>query len=52
MDAIVGLFGSLFDKFLVMLIPREDYCHPFDRRRALREDGDLLRRAASASRSG
>lgn len=29
-DTFVGLFGALFGKFLVMLIPREDYCHPFD----------------------
>ncbi len=29
MDAIVGVFGALFGKFLVMLIPRDDYCHPF-----------------------
>ena len=29
-DTIVGVFGSLFGKLLVMLIPREDYCHPFD----------------------
>ena len=29
-DTYVGLFGALFGKFLVMLIPREDYCHPFD----------------------
>lgn len=29
-DTWVGLFGALFGKFLVMLVPREDYCHPFD----------------------
>ena len=31
-DTCVGVFGALFGKLLVMLIPREDYCHPFKRR--------------------
>jgi hypothetical protein len=42
MDAIVGVFGSLFGKLLVMLIPREDYCHPFD----FRDDGEHFAKTA------
>jgi hypothetical protein len=29
-DTWVAIFGALFGKFRVMLIPRENYCHPFD----------------------
>ncbi len=28
-DTWVGAFGALFGKFLVMLVPRDNYCYPF-----------------------